>query len=162
MTASGAHGLATVLVAGALLAAAPAQAADWVLRVDGAGPLRVGMKFDTVNRILGEHMARPFVEPRCFYIHPAAEPGVRLLFVGDVLRKVDVEEAGTRSERGAAIGDTLQRLRQIYGEALQGDAQEHLTVRTGGNQYAIRFLMHAGVVSAMHAGDAAQVAQPEC
>jgi hypothetical protein len=151
----------------AVLAAAPARASDWVVRVDGAGPLKVGMKFDTVNQILGDHMERPPVEVRgssdCFYVRPADDPRIMLMFVDDVLRRVDAQEEGVSSERGVRVGDPVARVRQIYGEAVQeerhaySDSERYLTIRTGGGQYAIRFETDKGRIAWLYSGYWTQV-----
>ena len=150
----------------ALVAAAPVRADDWVVRVDGAGPLKVGMKFDTVNQVLGDHMQRP-PEPRgssnCFYVRPTDDPRIMLMFVDDVLRRVDAQEEGVRSERGVRVGDPVARVRQAYGEAVQEEphaydnAERYLTVRTGGGQYAIRFETDKGRIAWLYAGYWTQV-----
>ncbi len=143
------------LLAALLAMVLPAHAAGWTLRVDGAGPLKIGMRFDTVNKILGLQMQRiPKAErPRanCFQIEPPAQPGVLLMFVDDHLQRIDVMEEGIVSERGIALGDPVDKVRHSYGEAVRAEATR-LTVRTGGDQYAIRFETSDGKVDAMYAG----------
>ncbi|HEU4775945.1 MAG TPA: hypothetical protein VFS95_03905 [Telluria sp.] len=152
----------------ALCALLPAaQARDWTLRVDGAGPLKVGMRFDTVNKILGEHMERvPAWQrsvPSCFQVVPAEQEGIVLMFVNDVLRRVDVTQPGIESERGIALDDPEGKVARHYGEAVRTTAhprrpgEHYLTVRAGEGQYAIRFETEQGRVAAMHAGAWAQV-----
>jgi hypothetical protein len=155
----------------AVLATAPARADDWVVRVDGAGPLKVGMKFDTVNQVLGDHMARPPAESRgssnCFYVRTTDDPRIMLMFVDDVLRRVDAQEEGVRSERGVRVGDPVARVGQAYGEAVQeerhayDDAERYLTIRTGGGQYAMRFETGRGRIVWMYAGYWTQVQMVE-
>lgn len=144
--------------------ALPAAAADWRLRLDGAGPLKIGMRFDTVNKILGLHMERvpkgERTRANCFQIEPPAQPGMLLMFVDDHLQRIDVMEEGIESERGIALGDPVDKVRRSYGEALRAEAR-HLTVRTGGDQYAIRFETGDGKVEAMYAGAWKQVQQAD-
>jgi len=161
-----------VLLAGSLaallaLASGLAHAGDWVVRVDGAGPLKIGMKFDTVNRVLGDHMERTPPELRanrnCFYARPADDPSLLLMFVDDVLRRVDAGEEGSRSERGVAVGDPVEKVVQAYGEAVKEEphaydaSERYLTVHTGAGQYAIRFETSKGRISTFYAGDWRQV-----
>ncbi len=155
------------LVIGALavaLSALPAAAVEWTLRLDGAGPLKIGMRFDTVNKILGEHMQRvpqgERLRANCFQIEPSAQPGLLLMFVDDRLQRIDVMEEGIVSDRGIALGDPVDKVRRSYGEALRAEP-EHLTVRTGGDQYAIRFGTSDSKVDTMYAGAWKQVQQPE-
>ena len=139
-----------------------AHAADWTVRFDGAGPLKIGMRFDAVNKVLGEHMERtPKAlrgSPNCFQLEPARQPGLLLMFVGDVLKRVDVMEEGIQSERGIGLGDPVDKVRQLYGEAVTAspqayvDSEQTLTVKAGGGQYAIRFDTDNGKVGAIYAG----------
>ncbi|MBA5638164.1 hypothetical protein H3H37_13985 [Duganella sp. LX20W] len=148
-----------------------AQARDWTLRVDGAGPLKVGMRFDTVNKILGEHMDRvpawQRMVPDCFQVSPAEQGGIVLMFVHDVLKRVDVTQPGIESERGIALDDPEGKVGRHYGEAVRKVAHPHraeghyLTVRAGEGQYAIRFETEQGRVAAMYAGAWQQVLQED-
>lgn len=139
-----------------------AHAADWTVRFDGAGPLKIGMRFDAVNKVLGDHMERTPKAlrgaPNCFQLEPARQPGLLLMFVGDVLKRVDVMEEGILSERGIGLGDPVEKIRQVYGEAVTvtpqayDDSEQTLTVKAGGGQYAIRFDTSKGKVGAIYAG----------
>ncbi|MYM93640.1 hypothetical protein [Duganella vulcania] len=139
-----------------------AHAADWTVRFDGAGPLKIGMRFDAVNKVLGDHMERTPKElrgsPNCFQLEPARQPGLLLMFVGDVLKRVDVMEEGISTERGIGLGDPVEKIRQVYGEAVTSapqaydDSEQTLTVKAGGGQYAIRFDTSKGKVGAIYAG----------
>lgn len=147
-----------------LASALPAHAAGWTLRVDGAGPLRIGMRFDAVNKVLGTQMQRVPREERahahCFQIEPPAQPGLLLMFVDDQLQRIDVMEEGIVSDRGIALGDPVAKVKRSYGEALRAEATR-LTVRTGGGQYAIRFETSDGKVDTMYAGAWKEVQQAE-
>jgi len=144
--------------------ALPVSAADWTLHFDGVGPLKVGMRFDTVNKILHEHMQRvPKAErPRadCFQVEPSTQPGVLLTFVKDQLKRVDVMEEGTLSDRGIGLGDAMEKVRQAYGEAAVATPGQ-LTVKAGSDQYALRFEIGEDKVDAMYAGDWSAVQHPE-
>ena len=154
----------------ALAAAAGADAApEWTVRPDGAGPLKVGMDFDTVNRVLGDHLVRTpaALQPTqgCFYVSPAAEPRVGLMFVDDVLKRVDVSEVGVRSDRGVGVGDPVDKVSSAYGQAVRtspqayDDRERFLTVQNG--QYAIRFATRQGTVAGFYAGAWEQVQYDE-
>jgi hypothetical protein len=144
-----------------------AQAGDWTVRFDGAGPLKIGMRFDTVAKILGDKLQRTPKElrtvPNCFQLEPAHQPGLLLMFIDDVLKRVDVMEEGITSERGIALGDTVAKVERAYGEAIQRAAQlrdpseQTLTVLAGGGQYAIRFETGKGKITGLYAGDYPQV-----
>ena len=152
-----------MLLVGAV-AVMPAQAADWTLRFDGVGPLKVGMRFDTVNKLLHEHMQRvPKAErPRadCFQVEPSSQPGVLLMFVKDQLRRVDVMEEGIPSDRGIALGDPADKITHAYGEAAKATPGQ-LTVKAGSDQYAIRFEVSEGKIDAMYSGEWTEVQRQE-
>jgi hypothetical protein len=153
--------------AAALALPLTASAAGWTVRFDGAGPLKVGMRFDTVNKVLGERMERVPKElrgtPNCFQIEPAHQPGLLLMFIDDVLKRVDVMEEGIASERGVGLGDPVEKVTRGYGEAIVrsqpgGDvAEQTLTVKAGGGQYAMRFDVVKDKVVGLYAGDWQQV-----
>jgi hypothetical protein len=158
--------IACVLAAFAVLAGA-ASGQEWTVRVDGAGPLKIGMDFDTVNRVLGDRLERTPKEvrgtPDCFYVSPSAEPRIGLMFVKDVLKRVDVAEVGVRSERGIGVGDPVAKVREAYGDALRtapnayNADERYLTAPGGGGQYAIRFETQQGTISRFYAGAWEQV-----
>ena len=148
-----------------------AQAGDWTVRFDGAGPLKIGMKFETVNKILGEQMKRTPKELRsvynCYQVEPARQPGLLLMFIDDVLKRVDVMEEGIASERGIGLGDPVGKVERSYGEAIVRAAQlrdpgeQTLTVMAGGGQYAMRFETGKGKITAVYAGEWQQVLHTE-
>ncbi|MFS2004388.1 hypothetical protein ACEN9F_12260 [Duganella sp. CT11-25] len=160
-------GWRSVVLGAAMALPLMAQAGDWTVRFDGAGPLKIGMRFDTVNKILGDNMQRMPKElrnvPNCFQLEPARQPGLLLMFIDDVLKRVDVMEEGIASERGIALGDTVAKVERAYGEAIQRAAQlrdpaeQTLTVLAGGGQYAIRFETGKGKITGLYAGDYSQV-----
>ncbi|NRR30161.1 hypothetical protein HSX11_08160 [Oxalobacteraceae bacterium] len=145
-----------------------AQAADWTLRVDGAGPLRVGMRFELVRRLLDEPLAQPapaqFGRHGCFQLSPIGEPGIVLTFAAGHLQRVDAQARGLGSDRGVDIDDTLDKLARLYGEALrpltlEGAAEAiaegqgaALALQTGGGQYGMRFDNANGRVTAIVSG----------
>ena len=161
-----------VLSATVAMALSPAaRAGDWTVRFDGAGPLKVGMRFDTVNKILGEKLARTPKElrsaPNCFQLEPARQPGLLLMFIDDVLKRVDVMEEGIASERGIALGDTVDKVERSYGEAivraqqLRDPNEQTLTVMAGDGQYAMRFETGKGKITGLYAGEWRQVLHTE-
>jgi hypothetical protein len=160
-------GWRSVVLGAAMALPLMAQAGDWTVRFDGAGPLKIGMRFDTVNKILGDNLRRTPKELRsvanCFQLEPAHQPGLLLMFIDDVLKRVDVMEEGIASERGVALGDAVAKVERAYGEAVQRAAQlrdpgeQTLTVLAGGGQYAIRFETGKGKITGLYAGDYPQV-----
>lgn len=164
-------GWRSVVLGAAMALPLMAQAGDWTVRFDGAGPLKIGMGFDTVGKILGEKLVRTpkalRSAPNCFQLEPARQPGLLLMFIDDVLKRVDVMEEGIASERGIALGDAVAKVERSYGEALVRAAQlrdpseQTLTVMAGGGQYAMRFETGKGKITALYAGEWQQVLHTE-
>lgn len=144
----------------------PAPAADWMLRVDGIGPLRIGMRFDEANERVGKVLRR--TEPAlrasegCDQLALKTHPGIQLMFIGDVLARVDVAAAGTRTDHGIAVGDPVARVLKAYpriqAEPNKYDASEqYLTALSADGKLAIRFETRRGKVGQFYAGAFEQV-----
>jgi hypothetical protein len=87
-----------------------AQPAEWVVSDTGAGPIRVGMTADEL---------RPHVETLgqlegCVYAKVPAAPGLLVMVFGGKVVRLDVIAAGLAMEAGARVGDTEQRVRELY------------------------------------------------
>jgi hypothetical protein len=122
--------------------AATAEPAEWVVRDTGAGPIRIGMTADEL---------RPHVEALgqlegCVYAKAPAAPGLLvMLFAGKVVR-VDVITEGLATAAGVRVGDTEERVRELYPElrvephkytdghylVVDGDAGRRLVFETDG------------------------------
>jgi hypothetical protein len=81
-----------------------------VVTDSGAGPIAIGM---TANEI------RPYAAPLgelggCVYVKVPAAPGLLvMLFAGKVVR-LDAIEMAVATAAGARVGDTEERIRQLY------------------------------------------------
>ncbi len=155
-------GWRNVVLGAAMALPLMAQAGGWTVRFDGAGPLKIGMGFDTVSKILGEKLERTPKAlrgtPNCFQLEPAGQPGLLLMFVDDTLRRIDVMEEGIASERGIVLGDPVGKVAKSYGEAVMARPQAYdnteqtLMVKAGGGQYGIGFDTSKGKIAAIYAG----------
>jgi hypothetical protein len=147
----------------ALLACLPlAIAGDaWRLRLDGIGPLRVGMGFDEAGRALGHPLAHTdralLATPGCDMIGLPGHKGVWLMFIDDVLKRIDVE-GGARTVAGIGTGDPVARVFAAYPTVesepnAYDDSERYLTVRAPGRATALRFETDKGKVGHFYAGD---------
>jgi hypothetical protein len=135
-----------------------AMAGDWSLRMDGIGPLALGMRFDEANRLLGGTLRRE--QPgsdECYYASIGKHPNVLLMFADDVLRRVDVTGNGPRTAAGVAIGDPVQRVFEVYPKVASApnaydDRERYLTVRSPNGELALRFETLEGRVGGFYAG----------
>lgn len=106
--------LDTTFVDSGASAAAPSQDTAWVVRFDGAGPLRVGMTFGEARAALGGDLRMSDLvigtEPgpdRCD--HPRSgrlPPGVLVMVEGRRVVRVQVDSGSVFTAEGARIGDT--------------------------------------------------------
>jgi hypothetical protein len=101
--------------------AAPADTA-WVMRMDGMGPVRVGMTFDEARAALGgdlrmhdDNADHPEGPDRCDYPRSARLPaGAMVMVVGQRVARVEVDSGSLATAEGARIGDTEARIQQLY------------------------------------------------
>jgi len=146
-------------------AALPASAADWHLRFDGIGPVHVGMDFAHANAALGGVLRatpaalRPTAS--CDQLPVVDHPGVALMFVDDVLERIDVFQPGVASGAGVTVGAPVSAVAAAYPDLAReanayDDREQYLTVlapaRTGSASLAMRFETHQGLVGLMTAG----------
>jgi hypothetical protein len=84
----------------------------------GIGPLTVGMTVAEARTALGGQLRDPdtTVGDGCGYASLAGAPGsVSAMFIDGVLARVDVRDSGSvRTESGARVGDSEQRIDSIY------------------------------------------------
>lgn len=150
------------LGAAVLVCSSTAFAEDWRLRMDGIGPLTIGMSFEAANRALKdvlEHSPEGRRPPSsCEMIPVGSHPGVALMFINDKLSRVDVFEAGTRNEEGIAVGDSVDKVMATYPNAkvepnAYDDREKYLTVQATSGPLAIRFETENGTIGQFYAGE---------
>jgi hypothetical protein len=141
-----------------ILTAAVCFASDgWIVRDDGVGPVKIGMSLPQLNTALHEKFAMPEnkEDQGCFYVNPTKHPQVSFMIENSRLVRVDVDKSGVATDKGVQVGDSEERVRQVYGPRLE-IGQHHytdghyLTVRSGGR--GIRFETDQGKVSTFYAG----------
>jgi hypothetical protein len=114
----------------------------WVLRMDGIGPLRVGMTVDEARAALGGDL-RMSENPvsmedgadRCDHPRSAALPaGVMMMVEGQRVVRLEVTSGTTPTAEGARIGDTEARIQQLYAGRVQVQPHEY----TDGHYLVVR------------------------
>ena len=95
----------------------PSSEPPWTVRAGGYGPIRVGWTVTELNAALNENVRPTYqASDECDYIHPARLPvRVNLMVVKDTVVRVDVDTTGVLTEKGAGVGDTEQRIAELYG-----------------------------------------------
>jgi hypothetical protein len=151
-----------ILACTLLMMGISAHAADsaWVIRPDGVGPAKAGMSLLRLNAILHESFAPTAEdEPGCFYADSAKYPDVSFMIEDGRLTRVDIDKPGMATAEGIRVGDSIARVKHVYGRALEsepnfydGPTNPVLTIRPGDGRYAIRFITDNGKVRVIYAG----------
>lgn len=139
-----------------------AIADGWVLRMDGIGPLKIGMSFDDANRASGSALKRTPPNLRgsvsCDYIPVRRHPGLALMFIDERLVRVDVFGHANRTLRGIRVGDAVQSVFAAYPDIVveahaYEENEKYLTTISGDGSLALRFETRDGKVSQFYAGE---------
>lgn len=114
-------GATGALIALAIVMPPTAMAADWTVYLRRAGPVRIGMSLAEVRRVIGDSSARlegnaPEVPlSKCAYLESKTLPdGIGLMFAAGRVVRIDVFKAGLKTASGAGVGDSEERIKQIY------------------------------------------------
>ena len=147
-----------------------ANAADWTLRFDGIGPLKVGMTFDQAKASLRQRLERTPEDLRpndhCDEIEVPGHAETALMFIDDKLARVDVWHVGARLHGGVVIGGAERSLMRAYAKASKSpgfydDSQTEWTLPSADGRMAIRVTTENGAIIAAIAGEAKAVAYVE-
>jgi len=153
----------TILVAMAFGAVVSTTANDsWVVREDGAGPVRIGMTLAQLDAVLHEKSFKPAAkdDQACFYVDPKSQPKILLMMEDGRLARVDVNGPGVFTSTGIQVGDTEKHALQVYGGKLKikphaytGDEGGHyLTTKSSDGRYGIRFETDGKKITMYYAG----------
>src|SRR6476646_8249436 len=163
---------AIVLLAHVLFAtvAVCTAAHEWVVRFDGAGPVKIGMSLSELNAVLHENFSMPEDkdEQACFYVEHAKHPGVAFMVEKEHVTRIDVDASGVATAEGIKIGDSESRAMQVYGNKLKvephhytGPEGHYLTVLSNNGRYGIRFETDEGKIVRFYAGQQQAIALVE-
>lgn len=151
----------------ALMAALPqnAIAGDATIGFGTIDNFKLGSRLSTVLPLLEQPIRKTDQQPggHCFYASPKSDQRFTLMFVGDVLTRIDVMQPGPRTAAGVAVGDPVSRVREAYGAAIKDapdfydDSERYLTMSSGDGKYAIRFSTSAGKIASIISGTTTSV-----
>jgi hypothetical protein len=152
----------SALVAAVVLVPALAQT-EWKISTRGYGQVKAGMSTLEAARWMGTrlktHDNRP-LDPSCDYVYPEKGfQGVSMMVERGKIAHVQLAGAGPQTRSGAAVGDSVDKLRQLYGQQLE--IQPHKYDETGfyyyvweqDKRYGIKFEIGGGKVTSIFAGD---------
>jgi hypothetical protein len=100
------------------------------LNEDGLGPIQVGMALvDAVN--MGLLNENPNMKKECDFVFPAVGAGVPdnvgVMIVKGKVARIDVDTGSVTTEDGAKIGDTEEKIKNIYDGDLQIEPHKYVT-----------------------------------
>jgi len=85
----------------------------WVVTATAYGALRLGVPVSEVAAILVD-TARPSDESCGYVVPPSLPESVSVMIVNDTAIRVDIRSGKVRTAEGAGIGDTEQRIHDLY------------------------------------------------
>lgn len=133
----------------------------WVMRFDGAGPVKIGMTLSQLNAVLHENFTFDDADngrEACFYLHPKRHPQTHLMIIDGHLARIDVEQPGVATSEGIQVGDSESRALKLYDHRVKVDAHQYietghyLTVQSKDTRYGIRFETDQGKITTFYAG----------
>lgn len=160
--------LKRMVVAVLIVASITGAVADdsWVVRDNGIGPARIGMRLSELNTVLREKFSMPESkdEQSCFYVEPTKHAGIGFMILDGRLARVDVYTPGVRTVKGIRVGDSETRALKIYGPKLKtephfytGPEGHYLTIHSSDGRYGIRFETENGKIDRFYAGTSAAI-----
>ncbi|HEU4749157.1 MAG TPA: hypothetical protein VFS56_11695 [Gemmatimonadaceae bacterium] len=89
------------------------------LSEDGLGPVQIGMQLSEAVD-MGVLSENPNLKPECDYVFPAVgagiPEGVSVMVVRGRVARIDIDTGAVTTEEGAKLGDTEERLHNLYGD----------------------------------------------
>ncbi len=133
----------------------------WVVREDGIGPVKIGMRLSQLNTVLDETFSKPDGDDDqgCFYVNPTKHTNVAFMIENGRLARIEVNAKGVSTAEGIQVGDSEVHALQVYGPRLKVEPQaytgpegHYLTVRSKDGRYGIRFETEKGKIEMFYAG----------
>lgn len=90
-----------------------------LLRAEGVGPVRFGMRLDEAERIAGKAERPTPFDPACSMLRFPQLPGLRFMVESGTVTRADADP-GVANAMGIAVGDTLEQVRAAHPEAELG------------------------------------------
>jgi len=96
------------------------QTSSWTVNIRGIGPLHAGMSRREAAAVMGVSPALiDSAWTDCDYVGFGDVPeGVSIMVEGGTIARIDVTKGPVATEEGARIGDSEDRIRQLYGSRL--------------------------------------------
>jgi hypothetical protein len=140
--------------------ASDSLAADtWIIRYEGAGPVKIGMTLAQLSATLHEKLSeQESGSEDCFYVTAPGHDHIGFMIVKGRLVRIDVTAPGIATASGFQVGDSEARALKIYGLRMKVtphqyvDTGHYLTIRSTDGHYGIRFETDQGKITGYYAG----------
>jgi len=138
-----------------------------IVRLDGIGPVRVGMNLSELNKVLHTSFKSPTDpdEQACTYVEMPHQSGIAVMILDGRVARVDVDNTSTRTAEGIHNGDSEARAVQVYGKRLKIEPNHYdpenghyLTLSSPDRKYGIRFESDNGKITRYYAGTSNAIA----
>lgn len=131
----------------------------WTLRLDGIGPIKIGMTLPQLSAALHETFKLPenSEDQGCFYVKPTRHH-VSLMIEDKHLVRIDVDKPGIPTEKGIQVGDSEEHALRVYGPGAKVEEHKYnpdghyLTVRSNDGRNGIRFETDKEKIEEFYAG----------
>ena len=159
-----------VLLCVVVVATASAAPKPWVLHFDGAGPVKIGMTLNQLNRALNESFSMPDDdgEKACFYRESSKRPGIAFMVEEGRITRVDVTKRNISTASGIRVGDSEAQVMKAYSgkievepHAYTGPEGHYLTVYSSDGRYGLRFETDGHEITGFYAGEKHAIAYIE-
>ena len=120
---------AASLLLGLAAAVAQGMTGDWVLTVDGLGPVRIGMTQAQVAQALGTKLEGEAIESDDICVEKASPrlKGVYFMFEERKLTRISIgDDSRVRTPRGIGVGASAAEVRRKYPKPLQAEPHHYL------------------------------------
>lgn len=148
------------------LTASSASERPWVLRMDGIGPLKIGMNFSDANKASGNILKKTpkknLPTESCDFIPVKNHPGLALMFVDGRLKRMDVFRNGIHTQTGIVVGANVQQVLDLYPNAEvepneYEPEEQYITATSENGELSIRFETRNGKIYQFYAGESKAV-----
>ncbi|MEO8160465.1 MAG: hypothetical protein ABI588_03525 [Arenimonas sp.] len=144
-----------------------AQASDSRASMAGLGAIRIGMGIPALERALGTRLpeTQDAEDDACRQVEAGPSwPGTSVMLLKGRVARIDVNERGTLTLSGAAVGDTQASVIKRYGRRLSSSAHaygvddsKYLTMFSSDHRYGIRFETDGERITSYYVGTAEAV-----
>jgi hypothetical protein len=134
----------------------------WKVRLDGVGPVKVGMTLAQLNAALHEKFSNAEAEggPSCFYVRPKNHSAIAFMIEDGHLVRIDVDKPSIPTDKIISVGDSEEQVKKAYGSEITTEPSKYtgdeggryLTFRSPDGKLGIRFETEKGKVSTFYAG----------